>query len=133
MKKMALCAFLALFCSVSFVNANASFKLDDAHIDAMMADASDVSSTLSVFDFQGTQATLSNPNPWAASAICWFVGGFGVHRHYLGTSGSMWAVYTFTLCGIFGIVPIVDFVVLLIGAIQDDISKYVNNTSFFMW
>lgn len=134
MKKLILSAFLATFCSVSFVNANAMFKLNDADIDAMMIEAVDVSNTLSMFDFQGTQATLSsNPNPWAAFAICWFVGYFGVHRHYLGTSGAMWALYTFTCGGIFGIVPLIDWVVLLVGAIQDDISKYVNNTSFFMW
>jgi TM2 domain-containing membrane protein YozV len=82
----------------------------------------------------GANASLaSNPNPWVSFALCWVVGGFGVHRHYMGTKSSMWAIYTFTCGGIFGIVTFVDWIVLLIGAIDGDISKYVNNNSFFMW
>jgi TM2 domain-containing membrane protein YozV len=66
--------------------------------------------------------------------ICWVVGEFGVHRHYLGTKPTMWAIYTFTVCGIFGIVPFVDWWVLLIdGIINDNISPYQNNEKFFMW
>ena len=75
----------------------------------------------------------SRVSPWAAWAICTFLGGFGVHRHYMGTRGGMWAIYTFTCGGLFGVVTTVDWIVLLIGAIQDDIRDYQNNDSFFMW
>ena len=75
----------------------------------------------------------SSVNPWGAWAFCTFLGGFGIHRHYMGTSKWMWAYYTFTCGGIFGIVTLVDWVVLLVGAIQDDIGSYTGNTSFFMW
>ena len=78
-------------------------------------------------------AYISYPNPWAAFAICWVVGHFGIHRRYLGTKSSMWAIYTFTCGGIFGIVPMVDWVVLLIGAANNNIRPYVNNKNFFMW
>ena len=36
-------------------------------------------------------------------------------------------------CGGCGIVATVDWIVLLIGLINNDISKYVNNPKFFMW
>jgi uncharacterized membrane protein len=39
--------------------------------------------------------------------------------------------YILTCGGIFGIVPLVDFIVLIINI--DNISKYVNNPKFFMW
>jgi hypothetical protein len=52
----------------------------------------------------------------------------------LGTKGSMWAIYTFTCGGIFGVVPLVDFFVLIAdGIVKENISKYENNESFFMW
>jgi hypothetical protein len=41
--------------------------------------------------------------------------------------------YIFTCFGIFGIVPLVDWIVLLIGLVNDDISKYEDNDKFFMW
>jgi hypothetical protein len=44
-----------------------------------------------------------------------------------------WVGYILTCGGIFGIVPFVDWIVLLIGLVEDDISKYVNNPKFFMW
>ena len=66
--------------------------------------------------------------------VCWVIGGFGIHRYVLGTKPSMWAIYTFTVCGIFGIVPFVDFWVLLIdGLILQNGDKYIDNEKFFMW
>jgi len=132
MKKLIISLCLVVF-TASLANANDMFRLNDARIDAMMAEAVDVSTTLPLLDFQGTQATLSNPNPWVAFALCWVLGGIGIHRHYMGTSGAMWAIYLFTCGGIFGIVTLVDWVVLLIGAIQGDISQFVGNPRFFMW
>lgn len=78
-------------------------------------------------------ATISSKSPVGAWLLCMFLGGFGVHRHYLGTRPYMWAIYTFTIGGIFGIVPFVDWVMLLIGLVDDDISQYCGNTKFFMW
>ncbi|MCL2683349.1 MAG: TM2 domain-containing protein [Bacteroidales bacterium] len=128
---MMVSAFALFTCNTSFAN---DYKLDDASIETLFTEALEMTD----FDFNfatasGGSASFNTPNPWAAAAICWFVGGFGIHRHYLGTSPNMWAIYTFTVCGIFGIVPIVDFIVLIVGAVTNDYSKYVGNTSFFMW
>jgi len=45
----------------------------------------------------------------------------------------MWALYTFTCGGIFGIIPLVDWIMLLIGIIENNIGSYENNTNFIMW
>jgi TM2 domain-containing membrane protein YozV len=66
-----------------------------------------------------------------AIVLDFFLGGFGVHRFYLGTEVLTGVGYILTCGGIFGIVPLVDFVVLIIE--NKDISKYVNNPKFFMW
>ncbi len=123
---------------------NDNYVIDDNAIEQVFAEAAEVSvADAGVFNLAPMPTTengMAMPtftnasvNPWAAFAICWFLGGFGIHRHYMGTKGSMWAIYTFTCGGIFGIVPLVDWVVLLVGAIQDDIRSYCNNDSFFMW
>ena len=78
-------------------------------------------------------AAFGSANPWGAWALCTFLGGFGIHRHYMGTSNWMWAIYTFTVFGIFGVVPFVDWVVLLVGAIENNIGSYTGNDKFFMW
>ena len=78
-------------------------------------------------------AQISSKNGWAAVALCFFLGGIGVHRHYLGTSGMMWFYYLITCGGVFGIVTLVDFVVLIIGSIDNNVRQYENNDSFIMW
>lgn len=135
MKKLFI--FSAFIACCFTVSAN-SYKLDDTSIDIVIANATEISvdqaDAASPLAVQGVNATLkSNPNPWVAWLICWVGGEFGIHRYYLGTRNQMWMTYTCTVCGIFGIVPLVDWVVLLIGAIKDDVSKYENNTKFFMW
>jgi len=72
-------------------------------------------------------------NAWVAFALAFIVGGLGVHRFYLGTATLTGIGYILTCGGIFGIVPFVDWIVLLVGAINNDIGKYEDNTKFFMW
>ena len=140
MKKLVL-LFVARFALSVGAFAN-NYEINDNDVDALFATATEVSSqeinafgagSLMMANSGSSATSLNKPNPWAAFALCWVVGGFGIHRHYLGTSGAMWAIYTFTCGGIFGIVPLVDWVVLLIGAADNNIKPYVNNKSFFMW
>ena len=145
MKKVILlfAAVVAFSCNV-FAEVD-PYVVDDDAINALFAEATEVSAT----EINGVLAdsqmlvdsmlpgpsfeAKSSVNPWAAFAICWFLGGFGIHRHYMGTKSGMWAIYTFTCGGIFGVVTFVDWVVLLVGAIKDDIRDYCNNDQFFMW
>ena len=69
-----------------------------------------------------------------AIILTFFLGGFGIHRHYMCTRPSTSAIYTFTFGGIFGIVPFVDLIVEIVATVEDDsIARYCGNTSFFMW
>lgn len=81
----------------------------------------------------GTATTMAAANKDAVVAILldFFLGGFGVHRFYLGTEVMTGIGYIITCGGIFGIVPLVDFIVLIIN--MNDISPYINNPKFFMW
>ena len=73
----------------------------------------------------------SDKNFVAAILLNFFLGGLGIHRLYLGTATMIWIGYILTCGGIFGVVPFVDFIVLIIH--NDDISEFVDNPKFFMW
>ena len=141
MKKLVL-LFVAMFALSVGAFAN-NYEINDNDVDALFATATEVSSqeinafgagSLMMANSGSSATSLNKPNPWAAFALCWVVGGFGIHRHYLGTSSNMWALYFFTCGGIFGIVTTVDWFVLLIdGVVNKNIDKYVDNEKFFMW
>ena len=132
---------------VVFITANTSFagngfKLDDSKVNAMFSSA--VETSVSIMDMSELNHAFVSPSaPLGDNTtkvlIAWIVdwtglGAFGIHRYVLGTKGSMWVIYTFTVCGIFGIVPFVDWWVLLIdGLIKDHGNKYIDNPKFFMW
>ena len=117
-----------------------NYKLDDAAIDAAIENAVDVSPIAAL-----SEATVSLPvapaatissgkSPVATILLTFFLGGFGVHRHYMGTRPWMWAIYTFTFGGIFGVVPFIDFIVEIVATVEDhSVARYCGNTSFFMW
>ena len=140
MKKLlfALIAFVA----ISTMASAAPYKIDDAAVDNAIESAVEVSpvSFLSEVPAQlpaGMPASASvsaGKSPVGAILLTFFLGGFGVHRHYMGTRPWMWAIYTFTVGGIFGVVPFVDFIVEIVAAVEDNsIARYCGNTSFFMW
>ncbi|MBP3270276.1 MAG: TM2 domain-containing protein, partial [Bacteroidales bacterium] len=117
-------------------------KIDDAAVDNAIESAVEVSpvSFLSEVPAQlpaGMPASASvsaGKSPVGAILLTFFLGGFGVHRHYMGTRPWMWAIYTFTVGGIFGVVPFVDFIVEIVAAVEDNsVARYCGNTSFFMW
>ena len=57
-------------------------------------------------------------------------GIIGLHRIYLGTKPYVPLVYIATIGGAVGIIPFIDFIVLLL---EKDISKYENNPNIVMW
>lgn len=141
MKKVIFSLFAVLALGFSaMAESGDAYTIDDAAIDQVFAQSTEMTITdMSLFDNDGiamgsvANLNTASVNPWGAFVICWFLGGWGIHRHYMGTSKPMWLYYTCTFGGIFGVVWAVDWVMLLIGAIQDDISDYCNNDSFIMW
>lgn len=70
-------------------------------------------------------------NKKVAAALAFPVTGVtGIHRVYLGTAAYVPVVYVGTLGGCLGILPFIDFVVILI---EKDISKYQGSRKIFMW
>jgi TM2 domain-containing membrane protein YozV len=122
--------------AIAFSANAANYTVDDSAIDALIEASVEVS-PLELMPEAAVPAAASlaagSPSPVASFLLCTFLGGFGVHRHYMGTRPWMWAIYVFTGFGIFGIVPLVDWVMLLIGLVDDNIGQYCGNTRFIMW
>ena len=126
--------------TMSFAASAANYSLNEDAVDAMIESCAEISPLTMTAEFPAASAVPSNGvlstshnNPVGAFLLCTFLGGFGIHRHYLGTSKGMWAVYTFTFGGIFGVVPLIDWVMLIVGLVDDDVTPYLNNSKFFMW
>lgn len=119
------------------------YEVNDQQIEALFAKAVDVSlsqvmntsqaSEMTTADLGITGAAMasSDKNPLVAVLLNFFLGTLGIHRFYLGTKPLTGIGYILSCGGIFGIVPLVDFIVLLVN--YNDISPYVDNPKFFMW
>ncbi len=59
----------------------------------------------------------SNKSKVVAALLCFFFGGLGVHRFYVGKVGT--GVLWLLTGGLFGIGAIVDFIMILVGAFKD--------------
>ena len=141
MKKITLLIVFLLSAALTFANGN--YKLNDEKIDQLFNNATEIS-------LQGLSSGSNNVlNLEAASPaseindkilLAWILqfipvlDFFGVHRYVLGTRPDMWVSYALTCGGIIGIVPLVDWWVLLInGLIEGKGDQYLNNNKFFMW
>jgi hypothetical protein len=67
----------------------------------------------------------SDKNKWIALLFCYFMGFLGVHRFYVGKTGTG-ILYLFTL-GLFGIGILVDFFVILFGNFRDAQGRYLSD------
>lgn len=138
MRKLLVLLFVVTFAAVSNLSA-ANYKLDNAKVDAMFETAQDanmsvLAQTLNLDKGLTANAELSasgEKSAVVAIVLDFFLGGLGIHRFYLGTETLTGLGYCLTCGGIFGIVPLVDFIVLIID--NEDISQYVDNSKFFMW
>jgi TM2 domain-containing membrane protein YozV len=139
MKHLVLVFILAL-CVFSVKQANASSysvneqsvdQLFDKAIETNMLSATSTDFTASMSSIPTTAVAGNEKDAIVAIVLDFFLGGFGVHRFYLGTETLTGIGYILTCGGIFGIVPLIDFVVLIIN--NKDIGAFVNNPKFFMW
>ena len=61
------------------------------------------------------------------------IGVLGMHRVYLGTSAKVPIIYIVTLGGGLGILPFIDFVMILLSRDKEFHAKYEHNHYLFMW
>lgn len=136
MKKMIFLSLVLVAVLCSYNAKASSYEANDKQIDALFTSAPEVVNAA----FTNLSPAAISTAPLAAAAskdaivaivLDLFLGGFGVHRFYLGTEVMTGVGYILTCGGIFGIVPLIDLIVLVID--NEDISKYINNPKFFMW
>lgn len=65
-----------------------------------------------------------------AVLLALFLGHFGVHRIYLGTEANVPVVYSLTLGGGFGLLPLLDIIAILSSK---DLSEFSGNSHVIMW
>ncbi len=65
-----------------------------------------------------------------AALLSILLGHFGVHRIYLGTSPNVPVIYSLTLGGGLGILPLADFIAIVSSP---DVERYRNSNRVFMW
>ncbi|MDE5421414.1 TM2 domain-containing protein [Ancylomarina sp. DW003] len=131
---------VAFICTMfTFSNVEASnYQVNDAKIDVLFEKASTtIMMNLNEMssDMMTSSTTLNSSvkskSPMAAILLDFFLGALGVHRFYLGTKVMTGIGYILTCGGVFGLIPLVDLIVLAVN--YDDISQFVDNPKFFMW
>ena len=143
MKKTLFLAVICLSSLCTFAAGNSPYVIDDQKVEQMftnsvdgslsiLSDKNSMMTAAGQLDFSGAAKYRSGDKSFVAAILLdFFLGGLGIHRLYMGTATMTWIGYILTCGGIFGIVPFVDFIVLIIH--NDDISPFVDNTKFFMW
>lgn len=115
----------------SFAANAASYEVDNASIDALFNEAELVlpAEAPAVLD------SLDGQTKTIVGMVLYFTGldFFGIHRVILGTDIMNVLWYTITAGGVFGIVPTVDFIVLLLDVLNGSGTAYLNNPKFLMW
>jgi len=76
---------------------------------------------------------LSKKHRLVAALLAFPLGIFGLHRAYLGTSPFVPFIYIFTLGGGLGVLPFIDFVMILLSRDKEFQKIYVRNHHIFMW
>lgn len=141
MKKILFTLLLASGFAYANAATTSEYVLDEVKVEQMFNQSQDITSeaadimsqySLSGLNNLNSSTVLGEKKPAVAFILCWLLGGLGIHRFYLGTKTMTGIGYILT-CGGLGIVSFIDWIVLLIGLINNDIDKYVDNSKFFMW
>lgn len=122
----------ALLITAGFASqaASSSYFVDDSKIETVLESSETI--TISTADLQFDQSVLktnAGDDQIIAVILDFFLGGLAIHRVYLGGRPGLVLIYFFTCGGIFGIVPLVDFFVMLLG----DFDAYIGNDKFIVW
>lgn len=132
MKKLVLTLAVALMSLVASAN---NYVANDAAIDALVENSVEMVMEAAAPVAPADMVKLSNSqDPLVATLLGWFTGWCGLHRYYLGTSIWMALPYALTGGG-FGVVTLIDAVVLTIDLVQNNSinGKYINNPRILMW
>ena len=131
MKKLVLTLAVALMALCASAN---NYVANDAAIDALVENSVEMVMEASAPVAPANMVKLlDGTDPIIATLLSWFTGWCGLHRYYLGTQVWMGLPYLLTGGG-FGVVYVIDSVLLLVGALEDTIDgKFLNNERILMW
>lgn len=68
---------------------------------------------------------MSSKSRLVAALLCFFLGGFGIHRFYTGKIGT--GIIWLLTGGLLGFGALVDFIVILVGSFKDKEGKTIKN------
>ena len=130
MKKF-LAVIVALFAVVAVANA-ANYSVDEAAIDGLFTEAvmEAPAAPAAALPAIGGDPQITNIIALVVDMVG--LGFFGIHRLILGTQPINCLWYILTVGGIFGISPLIDWVMILIDLINGSAS-YLDNPAFIMW
>lgn len=130
MKKF-LAVIVALFAVVAVANA-ANYSVDEAAIDGLFTEAvmEAPAAPAAALPAIGGDPQITNIIALVVDMVG--LGFFGIHRLILGTQPINCLWYILTVGGIFGIIPLIDWVMILIDLINGSAS-YLDNPAFIMW
>ena len=127
MKKI-LAVAVAIFAFVAVASA-ANYSVDESSIDALFTEAVAEAST-SASASAGMDAQTRNIVALIVDMLG--PGALGIHRLILGTNPINCLWYFLTVGGIFGIIPLVDWIMILLDLVNGSAS-YLDNPAFIMW
>ena len=131
MKKI-FAAIVALLAFAAVASAS-NYSVDGASIDALFTEAVLEAPSVSLTPINvavGSDPQITNVVALVVDVIG--LGGIGIHRLILGTKPINCLWYFLTFGGIFGIIPLVDAVMLIIDLVQGSAS-WLDNPAFIMW
>lgn len=122
---------VALFAVVAVANA-ANYSVDEASIDGLFTEAvmEAPAAPAAALPAIGGDPQITNIIALVFDMVG--LGFFGIHRLILGTQPINCLWYILTVGGIFGIIPLIDWVMILIDLINGSAS-YLDNPAFIMW
>ncbi len=122
---------VALFAVVAVANA-ANYSVDEAAIDGLFTEAvmEAPAAPAAALPAIGGDPQITNIIALVVDMVG--LGFFGIHRLILGTQPINCLWYILTVGGIFGIIPLIDWVMILIDLINGSAS-YLDNPAFIMW
>ena len=130
MKKF-LAVIVALFAVVAVANA-ANYSVDEASVDALFTEAvmEAPAAPAAALPAVGGDPQVTN----LIAFVLYFTGldGIGIHRLILGTKPINCLWYFLTFGGIFGVIPLVDGILLILDLVQGSAS-WLDNPAFIMW